>query len=73
MSKYFKFNDRNTHIIKIDDFYYLNSYLSSLGNYTMEVVLEKKEKYLLFYEDKEIMKKDITRLTNFLNKNEVSK
>ena len=71
MSKYFKFNDKNTYIIKLDNFYYSHFYQSCVSDtYHIEIVLEKDEKYDLSYEDKEIMEKDVIRLTRFLNKKE---
>lgn len=68
MSKYFKFNDKEQRIIKVDNFHCSRSYRTLQGHYCAEVVLEKDEKHILDYEDKEVMEKDAARLVRFLNK-----
>lgn len=67
MSRFFRFNDKNKFIVRLDDFDY--SYVNEMDG--LKIVFKpKNEELKLTYNDIETRDKDIVRLARFLNKKE---
>ena len=68
MSKFFMFNDKLKHIIRIDDLDY--SYICESTNKLKIVFTHNNGNIYLDYNDNETIEKDVVRLARFLNKKE---
>lgn len=73
MSRYFKFNDTNQTIVKIDNFNHSENYEAFEKKPALKVVFKVENEpvvFCLFYDNEEARTKDLDRLIKVLNRKE---